>query len=189
MPRHSRSGPVAQRQSNWTLNQLVGGSNPPGLTTITHEWPPGACPRGLSIRHDPSFVPTAARGPRAAVRCDQDGGDAVEGEMDQPIVFVSHWGVKPGALDRLRQMSEELHAAARREASNALMAGVSGRVRHQHLVHPRLCGPRGHGPAHGGGVGPGQASSDYHGTARLGDLRRAERVGLDQMRASRPRRA
>jgi hypothetical protein len=36
--------------------------------------------------------------------------------MDQPIVFVSHWRVQPGALDRLRQLSGEV--AARFRAQN-----------------------------------------------------------------------
>ena len=40
--------------------------------------------------------------------------------MDQPIVFVSHWGVKPGALDRLRQMSEQVAWRLRAEKPRTL---------------------------------------------------------------------
>jgi quinol monooxygenase YgiN len=40
--------------------------------------------------------------------------------MDQPIVFVSHWLVKPGALDRLRQLSEEVAARMRAEKPRTL---------------------------------------------------------------------
>ena len=40
--------------------------------------------------------------------------------MNQPIVFVSHWGVKPGALDQLRQMSEEVASRLRAEKPRTL---------------------------------------------------------------------
>ena len=40
--------------------------------------------------------------------------------MDQPIVFVSHWRVRPGALDRLRQLSEEVASRMRAEKPRTL---------------------------------------------------------------------
>jgi hypothetical protein len=40
---------------------------------------------------------------------------AQEAGMNQPILFVSHWGVQPGALDERRQLSEEVAARFRAE--------------------------------------------------------------------------
>ena len=40
--------------------------------------------------------------------------------MDQPIIFVSHWDVRPGALDRLRQQAAETAARFRAEKPRTL---------------------------------------------------------------------
>src|ERR687892_1952535 len=40
--------------------------------------------------------------------------------MDQPILFVSHWHVQPGALDQLRQLSAEVAARMRAEKPRTL---------------------------------------------------------------------
>lgn len=40
--------------------------------------------------------------------------------MSQPILFVSHWAVRPGALDQLRQLSEEVAARFRAEKPRTL---------------------------------------------------------------------
>ena len=40
--------------------------------------------------------------------------------MDQPILFVSHWRVQPGALDQLRQLSREVAARFRAENPRTL---------------------------------------------------------------------
>jgi hypothetical protein len=47
-------------------------------------------------------------------------GRAQEAGMNQPILFVSHWGVQPGALDQLRQLSEEVAARFRAEKPRTL---------------------------------------------------------------------
>jgi hypothetical protein len=45
---------------------------------------------------------------------------AQEAGVNEPILFVSHWGVKPGALDQLRQLSEEVSARFRAEKPRTL---------------------------------------------------------------------
>jgi len=40
--------------------------------------------------------------------------------MDQPILFVSHWRVKPGRLERLRELCEEVAARFRKEKPRTL---------------------------------------------------------------------
>ena len=40
--------------------------------------------------------------------------------MDQAIVFVSHWLVRPGTLDRLRQLSQEVAARFQAEKPRTL---------------------------------------------------------------------
>jgi quinol monooxygenase YgiN len=40
--------------------------------------------------------------------------------MEQPILFVSHWRVQPGGLDRLRQLSGEVAARFRAEKPRTL---------------------------------------------------------------------
>jgi hypothetical protein len=40
--------------------------------------------------------------------------------MDQPIVFVSHWAIRPGALDRLRELAVEVAARFRAERPRTL---------------------------------------------------------------------
>ena len=40
--------------------------------------------------------------------------------MEQPILFVSHWRVQPGALDRLRELSGEVAGRFRTEKPRTL---------------------------------------------------------------------
>ena len=47
-------------------------------------------------------------------------GRLQEAGMNQPILFVSHWGIQPGALDQLRQLSEEVAARFRAEKPRTL---------------------------------------------------------------------